>query len=86
MGRPDARRGRGLTKTGLRDEVLTTDAQVIAALARNANPTYGDLIEATGLPRRTIHGALHRLREDGMVSFEDGQKGTIVATFGLVVR
>ena len=85
MARPASRRAAFLTKTGLADEVLTTDAKVIAALARNARPTYDELIEATGVPRRTLQGSLQRLREAGMVDYADRLNGTIHATFGLVV-
>ena len=85
MARPSTRSLRGLTKTPLEDEVLTTDAQVVAALARNARQSHNDLIASTGLPRSSVHNSLLRLREAGMVDWTDGLDGTIHATFGLVV-
>lgn len=41
------------------------------------NVTYPDLLTYTQLSRTTIHKHLHRLRDRGLVTFEDGKKGTI---------
>lgn len=38
---------------------------------------YGELVAATGLSRQPIHAHLHRLRDAGLVRFEDGKVGTL---------
>lgn len=45
---------------------------VIAALARNAQPTHSELAEATGLSPSRVNVILHELRNEGMVDFTDG--------------
>lgn len=58
---------------------------VLAALARNANPTYPELMAATDLSRSRVHGALLKLRHLGLVAWEPGTAGTITARFAIVV-
>lgn len=70
----------------VRPETLPTNAMaVVAALARNARPTYPELMEATGLTRSSVQAALVKLRHHGLVSWEPGKHGTIVARFAIVV-
>lgn len=57
------------------------DGAVRVLLAVQAGAvTYAELIEATGFARVTIHHHLHRLRDFGLVTFEDGKNGTLRPT------
>ena len=45
---------------------------------RRFGPTYTEILEVTGIgSKQTLHAALHRLRADGFVSFEDGVRGSL---------
>jgi DNA-binding IclR family transcriptional regulator len=61
---------------------VRTRVIVAAALSehlalRGRSPTLDELAAATGLPRRTVHTALVRLRGRGLVTWEPGRKGTL---------
>lgn len=48
--------------------------------------TYGDLEQATGLGRSTIHRHLAALREAGMVAWEPDTEGTLRAEGRWLIR
>ena len=58
------------------DVVNPTDTVVLLAVVRGFR-LYGELMEATGLPRRTLKDALDRLRARGFVTWDAGKTGTL---------
>jgi DNA-binding HxlR family transcriptional regulator len=38
---------------------------------------YGELMAVTGLSRVTLHQHLHRLKDEGLVTWEPGKLGTL---------
>lgn len=62
------------------DVVLSSTAQVLAALFHDPRPTYASLVKATGLSHPTIARALEHLRRDGLVSWERRHAATLHLT------
>lgn len=61
---------------------LTNQLAILAALSehlalRGYPPTLRELGTATGVPFRTVHNQLERLRARGYVTWEDGQPRTL---------
>lgn len=57
----------------------------VVALAVSAGVTYhDDLMAVTGMSRGGVHSALVRLRDDGLIDWDDGKRGTIHALYGVV--
>lgn len=49
----------------------------------NGATTWPEVIRDTGLARATVHYHLHKLRDEGLVAFEDGVKGTLRPCIGV---
>lgn len=50
--------------------------RVLLAVVRGAR-THDEIMAATGRSRQVVNRHLHRLRDDGLVGFEDDKQGTI---------
>lgn len=61
----------------------TRAAKVMMAVLAGTN-RIPELVEATGLPRVTVHAGLVDLRELGLIAWETGKQGTIRPTCRLV--
>lgn len=68
------RRGRGSGQGQAANE--DTRTRILLAVVDGAR-SYGDIMDATLLPRSTIHPHLHVLIGRGLVAMEKGRQGTI---------
>lgn len=57
---------------------------VFLSVLREPHPTYGTIMEATGLTRTTVRHHLAKLQEEGLVTWEPGTTGTIRAAVAVV--
>lgn len=58
------------------DRIDGGKAAVLMAVVAGAT-TWPEVVAATGLARTVVHKHLHRLRDEGLVDFVDGQRGTL---------
>jgi Mn-dependent DtxR family transcriptional regulator len=51
--------------------------RVLLAIMADPFPSSGTIAARTGLSRPWVHMMIHKLRDEGLVDFVDGQKGTL---------
>lgn len=62
-----------------------TATRVLLAVTWNPRPTIPALAAELGLSRSTVHGHLTTLRDEGLVTWEDGKAGTLRSNVRLIV-
>lgn len=58
--------------------------RVLLAVMAETHPTWDSVVARTGLSRQPVDAHLHKLRDEGLVTWEAGRKGTLRALVRLV--